>query len=202
MNFRKHLCTLLAAAALVPAGVVRTAGSEDCPTAKSAAAGYIVEREARSKTEVLFGDGPVVRTIMRYDDKVLLETTQFQGLFELDRLDRGRRAVFKPKSDLAALFPLKAGKAATVEFDVEGAGRPPTSTIQISVKGTDTLYIGRCKYSVLKIERSESRGGGPFGSHATDYYSPELKLVIAKEYRDSDSKTTMIKFDRIYPIQR
>ena len=70
------------------------------------------------------------------------------------------------------------------------------------MKGTDTLYIGRCKYNVLKIERSESRGGGPFGQQATDYYSPELKLVIAKEYRDSDAKPTMIKFDRIYPSKR
>ena len=59
------------------------------------------------------------------------------------------------------------------DFDVEGQGRPTTSTIQIAVKGTYTLYIGRCKYSVLKIERSESRGGGPFGQHPTDYYSPE-----------------------------
>jgi len=176
----------------------RAAGAEDCPTAKSAASGYIVEREARSKTEVLFGDGPVLRTIMRYDDKVVLERTQFQGLFDLDRLDRGRRVVFKPKSDLAALFPLQTGKTASVEFDVEGAGRPPTSTIRISVIGTHTLYIGNCKYDVLKIERSESRGGGPFGQHPTDYYSPELKLVIAKEHRDSN----MIKFDRIYPIKR
>jgi hypothetical protein len=201
MNFRKHACALVAAGALVPAAA-QSAGAEDCPTAKSAAGGYIVEREVRFKTEVLFGDGPEVRTILRYDDKVLLETTQFQGLFELDRLDRGRRAVFKPKSDLAALFPLKAGKAATVEFDVEGAGRPPTSAIQISVKGTDTLYIGRCKYNVLKVERSEARGGGPFGHRTTDYYSPDLKFIIAKEYRDSDAKTTMIKFDRIYPIKR
>lgn len=197
MNFRKQACALLAAATLVPAGT-RTATAEDCPTAKSAANGYIVERETRSKTEVLFGEGAVVRTIMRHDDKVLLETTQFQGLFDLERLDRGRRVVFKPKSDLAALFPLKVGKAATVEFDVEGAGRPPTSAVRISVKDTDTLYIGRCKYRVLKIERSESRGGGPFGVQPNDFYSPELKLVIAKEYLDGK----MIKFDRIYPGRR
>jgi hypothetical protein len=177
------------------------AGAQDCPTAKSAASGYVVEREVNSKTDVLFSDNSTVRTILRYDGKVLLETTQFQGLFELDRLDRGRRAVFRPKTELAALFPLKQGKTATVEFDVEGSGRPTTAAVQIAVKGTDVLYIGACKYSVLKIDRSESRGDGPLAFRNTDYYSPELKLVIAKEYRKGDGQTDMIKFDRIYPLK-
>jgi hypothetical protein len=51
---------------------------------------------------------------------------------------------------------------------------------------------------VLKIEWSESRGGEPFTQYPTDYYSSELKLVLAKEYRDGK----LIKFDRIYPIKR
>ena len=177
----------------------RIAAAQDCPTAESAARGFVVERQERSKTEVLFAEPPIVRTIMRYDGKTLLETTQFQGLFELDRLDRGRRAVFRPKTDLAALFPLKVGNKATVEFEVEGSGRPATTVMQISVKGTDVLYIGACKYSVFKIDRSESREGSPSGFRGTDYYSPDLKLIIAKEYKDSDARTTMIKYDRIYP---
>src|SRR2546421_1451279 len=112
---------IASAAALIDA---RKAVAQDCPTAQSATREFVVEREERSKTEVLFAEPAIVRSIMRYDGKTLLETTQFQGLFELDRLDRGRRAVFRPKTDLAALFPLKAGKKATVEFEVEGAGRP------------------------------------------------------------------------------
>jgi hypothetical protein len=191
------LIVLAIASAAVPIAV-RTTAAQDCPTAESATRGFVVERQERSKTEVLFAEPPIVRTIMRFDGKTLLETTQFQGLFELDRLDRGRRAVFRPKTDLAALFPLKAGKMATVEFEVEGAGRSSTSAIRISVKGTDALYIGSCKYSVFKIERSESQAGSPFGFRGTDYYSPDLKLIIAKEYKDSDTRTTMIKYDRIY----
>ena len=193
--------TVLATVSTAALMEVRIAAAQDCPTVQSAARGFVVEREERSKTDVLHSEGSIVRTILRYDGKILLETTQFQGLFDLDRLDRGRRAVFRPKTDLAAMFPLKVGKSMTVEFDVEGAGRPTTASIQLSVKGTDVLYIGSCKYSVFKIERSESRGGGPVGSRRTDYYSPDLKLVIAKEYKDSDTRTTMIKFDRIYPIK-
>ena len=191
-------CLAASASALCGAS---TAGAQDCPTAKSAASGYVVERETGSKTDVLFGDGSVVRTIMRFNGKILLETTQFQGVFDLERIDRGRRIVFRPQSNLSAVFPLTVGKTATVEFDVEGDGRPSTLAIRISVKAADTLYIGRCKYDVLKIERSESRGGGPFGLRGTDYYSTDLKLVIAREYREGAANANLIKFDRISTIK-
>jgi hypothetical protein len=199
MNFSTRLAALTAVSAIILT-VPEIADAQDCPTAKSAASGYTIERDGGSKTDVLFGDGPTVRTIMRFDGKALLETTQFQGLFELDRLDRGRRAVFKPKSDLAPLFPLKQGQTVKVEFDVEGEGRPPTAAVQISVNGTDELYIGVCKYSVLKIDRRESRGGAPLLLRDTDYYSPELKLIIAKEYRHGEQRN-MVKYDRIYPLK-
>jgi hypothetical protein len=193
-------------AALAAAGAIvlitpKMAGAQDCPTATSAASGYVIEREGGSKTEVLFSDASTVRTIMRFDGRVLLETSQFQGLFELERIDRGRRAVFKPKSDLAGLFPLKPGQTAKVEFDVEGTDRPSTAAVQISVKGVDTLTIGACKYNVLKIDRSESRGGGALQFRDTDYYAPDLKLVIAKEYRRDNQPSNMIKYDRIAPLK-
>jgi hypothetical protein len=72
----------------------------------------------------------------------------------------------------------------------------------MAVKGSDVLYIGPCKYSVLKIERSESRGIDPPRFVDTDYYSQELKLILAKEYREKNGGTRMIKYDRIYPVQR
>jgi len=200
MNFSARLAALLAAGSIALI-IPEMAAAQDCPTAMSAANGYVIEREGSSKTEVLFGDASIVRTIMRFDGKVLLETSQFQGVFELERIDRGRRAVFKPKSDLAALFPLKPGQTAKVEFDVEGSDRPTTAAVQISVKGTDALYIGACKYNVLKIDRSESRGGGPLQFRDTDYYAPDLKLIIAKEYRRDNQPANMIKFDRISPLK-
>jgi len=200
MNFSARLAALLAAGSIALI-IPEMAAAQDCPTAMSAANGYVIEREGSSKTEVLFGDASIVRTIMRFDGKVLLETSQFQGVFELERIDRGRRAVFKPKSDLAALFPLKPGQTAKVEFDVEGSDRPTIAAVQISVKGTDALYIGACKYNVLKIDRSESRGGGPLQFRDTDYYAPDLKLIIAKEYRRDNQPANMIKFDRISPLK-
>ena len=78
--------------------------------------GFIVERGANARNEVL-RDAAAVRTIYRVGDRVLLETTQHEGLFELDRIDRGRRSTFKPKTDLAKLFPLKEGRRLNAEFE-------------------------------------------------------------------------------------
>ena len=89
----------------------------------------MVERVPDSKTEVFYGDGPTVQSVLRYRGQTLLETTLHEGLFELDRLDRGRRWVSKPKADLAKLFPLRQQKI-DVEFDVQqGDGKPvPTGS--------------------------------------------------------------------------
>jgi hypothetical protein len=36
----------------------------------------------------------------------------------------------------------------------------------------------------------------------TDYYSPELKLILAREYRERNGGMNMIKYHRIYPLKR
>ena len=66
------------------------------------------------------------------------------------------------------------------------------------MKGSEDLYIGPCKYSVLKMERRESHGAGPPRFAYTEYYSPILKLSLAKEYRYPGGRTQIIKSDRIY----
>ena len=71
-----------------------------------------------------------------------------------------------------------------------------------SVLAKDTLFVGPCRYDVVKVERSESRGERPTRVINVDYYAPELKLVIAKEYKENDGRLNLIKFDRIYPIRR
>ena len=179
-----------------------SASAQDCPTAQTSRHGFVVEREEKSKTEVFVGDDAIVRTIFRFDGKVLLETTQFKGLFQLDRLEQGRRMVFRPKANLSSLVPLKIGQKVDAEFDVEGAGEAATATVELFVKQQDTLYIGPCKYDVLKIERRDSRGGGTPRFLDTDYYSPALNLVIAKEYQDGGNPNDLIKFDRIYSIKQ
>lgn len=180
---------------------LRPSVAQDCPNAQSVKDGYIVERGDRSKTEVFLVENNIIRTVFRYSGSSMLETTQYQGLLQLDRVDRGRRTTYRPKTDLAAIFPLKAGQQKTIEFNVKpGKERANTVKVQLSVKSTDVLYIGPCKYNVLKIERWESHGDGPLRLINTDYYAPDIKLIIAKEYNDRDGRTTLIKFDKIYPL--
>jgi hypothetical protein len=178
------------------------AAAQDCPTSKSGKLGFVVERGDQQKSEVFHGDDGIVRTIMRYNGTILLETTQHEGLFQLDRLDTGVRTKLEPQIDLKKLFPLKPGRNIEAKFVSELNGQHGTLSVQMAVKGADVLYIGSCKYNVLKIERSESRSASPPQFVDTDYYSPELKLILAKEYRENSGGTHMIKYDRIYPLKR
>jgi hypothetical protein len=148
---------------------------------------------------VFHTDKSIVRTIYRSGDQILLETTQFEGLFQLERLEQGKRVVFRPKIDLARLLPVKPGQKIRAEFEIKGEDK--AAIIALSVTERDALYIGACKYNVLKIERSESRRGAPLQFIDTDYYAPELKLIIGREYKEDGGRTNLIKFDRIYPIK-
>jgi hypothetical protein len=154
-----------------------------------------------SKTDVVGAEDGTVHTVMRSGGNTLLETTQFQGLFQLERIESGRRTVFRPKTNLAPLFPLKPGQKINVQFDVEAGGKSSVRTVDLTVMQADVLHIGPCRYDVLKIERSESVGGAPVRFIDTDYYAPALRLIIAREYREPGDRTKLVKFDRISPIK-
>jgi hypothetical protein len=195
---------ILLTAVLIGAGIVPTQAADDCPTAQSAGKGFIVERGERSKTEIFHAGDTDVRTVYRVDGRTLLEVTLFQGLFELDRLDRGKRTAYRPKSDLAKTFPPAPGKKITAVFEeAEGERKGNLRTFVLDVrKEPDTLYLGSCKYKVLRIDRSQLDDKSKPVFMYTDYYAPDLKLVLGKEYRESDGRTTLNKFDKIYPTPR
>ena len=187
--------------ALAAAAAPRIAVAQDCPTAQSGAHGFVVERSERQKTDVFHGGEGIVRTVMRVDGKSLLEKTLFEGLFDLDRLDRGRRTKYEPRTDLKALFPLKPGRQASAKFISESDGNYGRVYVELDVKKPEDLYIGPCKYSVLRIERSLSRSAVPPQYAYTELYSPELKLILGREYRHADGRTNLVKFDRIYLLK-
>jgi hypothetical protein len=173
--------------------------AQDCPSAQSAPRGFVVERGDKQKTDVSIGDDGVVRTTMRYAGQPLLETSLFAGLFSLSRLDRGRRVTYTPLTDLKTLFPLKVGQKALAVFDYTDAGKTMPLTILLRVKGQEPLSIGPRTYTLLKIEHSEARGEGSAPRRLyTDYYSPDLKLVLMKEYKEPDGRSTFVKYDKVY----
>jgi hypothetical protein len=169
--------------------------ADDCPSAATGKGSFVVERGPDSRTEVFYGNGAIVQSVLRYRDRTLLEVTQHEGLFELERLDRGRRSVSKPKANLTKFFPLKQQKI-EAEFDVQqGDGKAVATQVKLTVIGTDSLTIGACKYDILKVQRDET--GARFFNNV-DYYAPALKFVVAKEYKERDGRTTLIKYDKIY----
>jgi hypothetical protein len=177
--------------------------TQDCPTAQTAPRGFVVERGDQQKTEVAIGEGDVVHTTMRYAGRTQLETDLFAGLFSLSRLDRGRRSTYKPLTDLKTLFPLRVGQKALALFDYTSGDKTVPMTILLLVKTSEPVTIGQCTYRVLKVEHNEARGEGSAPRYVyTDYYSPDLKLVLMKEFRDPDGQSTFVKYDRIYTIAR
>jgi len=141
---------------------------------------------------------------MRYDGKVLLETTQFEGLFQLDRLDRGQRTKYEPgtDTDLKSFFPLKSGQRVRAKFISEAEGRYGRLYVELDVKAAEELSIGPCKYAVLRIDRSQSHSAAPPRFIYTEFYAPDLKLILAREYRKADGRRELIKFDRIYTMRK
>src|SRR5215469_10869351 len=193
-------CAGLAAAALLAPR--SSLAQDDCPTAQTAKSGFVVERNEQQKSEVSRDDKGVIHTVMRYNGTTLLETTQFEGIFSLERLDRGRRTTYEPSEDLKSLFPLKPGQQAHAKFITEHDGQYGRLYVELDVKGTEDLSIGPCKYSVLRIDRRESTSAVPPQFVYTELYSPDLKLILAREYKRQNGDTQLIKYDRIYPLKK
>jgi hypothetical protein len=178
------------------------AAAPDCPTASTARQGYFVERN-RLPMEVVFAEDRLVRNILRSaTGETLLETTAFEGLFELDRIDRGRRTVSHPTTKLAELFPLKVGKEITANFDIGDAPATVKGKTVLRFKGKDALFIESCKYDVFVMDKSVGRGDSAPVFSSTDYYSPDLKLIVAKQFKDPNGASLLNKYDKIYPARQ
>lgn len=144
--------------------------------------------------EVFYDQGPILRTTLQAGDRTLLQTTQFQGLFELSRDDRGTKIEQKPKTDLAKFFPLRPKQIIAADFEVTMNGGTRTKTAKLEYVGTQDYSLGDCTYSVIKFRRTETV---PIVYDNIDYYAPELRYVVAKEYRERNGRTTIIGYTKI-----
>jgi hypothetical protein len=121
--------------------MVAPAAADDCPTAQSGKRGFVVERGDQQKSEVFHEDDGIVFSVMRYNRTILLERVQYEGLFELNRIDRGVLAKFEPQIDLKAFFPLKLGHNIEAKFTSESNGQHGTLLVQMMVKGAPCQRI-------------------------------------------------------------
>jgi hypothetical protein len=186
------LCVAFAAIASPPCA------AQECPNAQTLSRGYVVERGTTAKIEVQHVDDTLVQTIWRAGNAVVLQTMLFQGLFELDRIENGQRTTYRPKSDLAKLFPLQPNTELAAEFETGQSGQPQAVKIALKVKDAATFDIGPCKFEVLAIDRSVTQGDAAPPIVYGEIYAPLIKLIVGKEFKNTDGTVTRTQYDKIY----
>ena len=68
------------------------------------------------------------------------------------------------------------------------------------MKTLEDLYVGTRKYSLPRIEWSESHSAVPPRLVHTDLYSPDRKRILGREHKKRDDETQLIKLDRVHAI--
>jgi hypothetical protein len=177
------------------------AAAADCPNAKKPTQAFRVSVGNASATDVYRLDTGETRTVTRFKGGAITEQTYYQGLIPIEHIDDGRRATYAPKSALSALFPLKVGQTYRVDFDMQAPdGKKSILQAVFKVTGKDKVAIGACSYEVFKVEHSASRGKAPLQFINTDWYAPDIRLIVAREYRDGKRGSIINKYDTISVI--
>ena len=52
------------------------------------------------------------------------------------------------------------------------------------------------------MDKSVGRGDNAPVFVSTDFYSPDLKLIVAKQFKEPNGTTLLNKFDKIYPAKK
>ncbi|RWM91759.1 MAG: hypothetical protein EOR86_24720 [Mesorhizobium sp.] len=195
----KPVTTCVALAMLALTG---TAEAADCVDAKSAKAGFVLEKPG-IRSEFRPAPGGMVAVANNYQSQSPQTQYLYAGLIEIFRdSDTGRLSMI-PLGDLKKLFPLKAGAKSKTEFVRLSAKKAPkgTETLALSVKGKDTYKLGDCKYTVLTVKETLTGDSGTVIDSFTALYSPDLQAVLARRYDEGTSAQSEVGFETIKPLR-
>lgn len=198
---------------MVPSGVIRakataviaslfavtaTTAVAQCPSGQKSNEPFSVATGSTSISEVYRLETGDTRIIGRYRDGSIVEQTYYQGLVRTEHFDRGQRRTYVPRGDLKKHFPLKVGQTMAIELDATGPrGEKQVLRAEHKVVGRDRISIGPCNFEVLKIEHSNRFGEGPLIFINTDWFAPDLKLILAREYKRPGGGSDIRKYDSI-----
>jgi hypothetical protein len=170
----------------------------ECPSSKDPKQVFRVSIGSSATSEVYRLDSGDTRAVERFKGGAIAEKTYYQGLIHTEQLDNGRRTTFTPKSSLKALFPLKVGRRHRVEFDMQTAdGKKSVLYAEYKVVGKDQIIVGGCQYDVFKVEHSNGSSKERMRFIDTEWYSPDLRLIVAREYKLANGETLIRKYDAI-----
>ena len=192
----KTLTTGMALAML--AGAAQAA---DCVDAKTAKAGFVLEK-AGIRSEFRPAPGGMVAIANNYQSDSPQTQYLYAGLIEVFRdSDTGRLSMI-PLGDLKKLFPLKAGAKSRTEFVRLSSKKAPkgTETLALTVKGKDSYKLGDCKYNVLAVGETITGDTGNVIDSFTALYSPDLQAVLARRYDEGTSAQSEVGFETIKPL--
>ncbi len=187
---------LILATGIVPAR------ADDCPNARTAKLGFVLERHG-ARAEVRPASDHFVHVRNIYSGGKQQDVIYYRGFFPVSRFDDTARSINIPVSDIRSVFPLEAKVKraltyASAEPDRVGALR----SIEITVSGQERLELGSCSYDVLVVRnRTLNAEGRLLGEH-TDLYSPELGFILAKRYDENGGRLTTVKYQSIRPLGR
>ena len=196
MNFARTILLEVTLFVMLPV----CAATAECPSSKLPTQGYILGLGG-SKSEIYRLNSGETRVVTRYKTGDVVEQTLYQGLIRIEHLDRGKRLKFEPKTDLNHIFPLKMGQLHPVEFDTEANGQKRVLRSEFKVVGQDKIIVGPCQFDVLKVEHRNRFGDGPLLFINTDWYAPDIKMILAREYNESNARTSIRKYDSIFVIE-
>ena len=177
------------------------AQASDCVNAKSAKAGFVLEKAGIS-SEFRPAPGGMVAVTNKYQSDSPQTQYLYAGLIEVFRdSDTGRLSMI-PLGDIRKLFPLKAGARSKTEFVRLSSKKAPkgTETLALTVKGKDTYRLGDCKYNVLVVGETITGDNGSVIDTFTALYSPDLQAVLARRYDEGTSARSEVGFEAIKPL--
>ena len=178
------------------------AQAADCVDAKTAKAGFVLEK-AGIRSEFRPAPGGMVAIANNYQSDSPQTQYLYAGLIEVFRdSDTGRLSMI-PLGDLKKLFPLKAGAKSRTEFVRLSSKKAPkgTETLALTVKGKDTYKLGDCKYNVLAVGETITGDSGAVIDSFTALYSPDLQAVLARRYDEGTSAQSEVGFETIKPLK-
>jgi hypothetical protein len=180
---------------------VGAAQASDCVDAKTAKAGFVLEKPG-IRSEFRPAPGGMVAIANKYESDSPQTQYLYAGLIEVFRdSDTGRLSMI-PLGDLKKLFPLKAGAKGKIEFVRLSSKKAPagTETLGLAVKGKDSYRLGDCKYNVLVVGETITGDNGKAIDAFTALYSPDLQAVLARRYDEGTSAQSEVGFETIGPL--
>ncbi|MEZ2330036.1 hypothetical protein AB6802_09945 [Mesorhizobium sp. RCC_202] len=195
----KSVATGMGLTMLILAGAAQAA---DCVDAKSAKAGFVLEKPG-IRSEFQPAPGGMVAVANKYQSDSPQLQYLYAGLIEVFRdSDTGRLSMI-PLADIKKLFPLKAGAKSKIEFVRLSTKTPPkgAETLALTVKGKESYSLGDCKYNVLAVDETITGDNGNVIDAFTALYSPDLQAVLARRYDEGTSAQSEVGFETIKPLK-